>query len=125
MSDALAALDPLAAAAAEGAVTPTPPSKLRPTVLVVDGDGVSRRFVELALSRDGDFHVETALDGAGALDILAHTTVQAVIAETEFPDMNGLYFFRRLSQESRLRAIPFVFLSSDTRVKTRVLALGA
>jgi DNA-binding response OmpR family regulator len=95
------------------------------TVLVVDGDGVSRRFVELALGRDASFQIETAIDGAGAFEILGHTPVHAIIAETEFPDMNGLYFFRLLSGESRLRNIPFMFLSSDTRVATRVVAFGA
>jgi DNA-binding response OmpR family regulator len=94
------------------------------TVLVVDGDGVSRRFVELALEQEG-FQVETALDGAGALEILGHTSVQTIIAETELLDMNGLTFFRRLCSESRLRHVPFLFLSSDARVATRVVAFGA
>jgi DNA-binding response OmpR family regulator len=92
------------------------------TVLIVDMDGVSRRFVELALEADGTFQVESALDGAGALDILAHTQIHAIIADTELIDMNGLQLFRRLATESRLRAIPFLFLSSDSRVATRVLA---
>jgi DNA-binding response OmpR family regulator len=118
MTDALAAWD-----RPQGA----PVSSAQPsaTVLVVDGDGVSRRFVELALGRDGSFQIETALDGAGALEILGHTPVHAIIAETEFPDMNGLYFFRLLNGESRLRNIPFMFLSSDARVATRVVAFGA
>ncbi|HYU15528.1 MAG TPA: response regulator [Candidatus Acidoferrum sp.] len=105
-------------------VSPAPASRAPrpPTVLVVDVDGVSRRFVELALEADGGFQVESALDGAGALDILAHTQVHAIIADTELIDMNGLQLFRRLASESRLRAIPFLFLSSDSRVATRVLA---
>jgi CheY-like chemotaxis protein len=94
------------------------------TVLVVDGDGVSRRFIELAFAKDGGFQVEAALDGAGALDILAHTTVHAIIAETELLDMSGLNLFRRLSAQSRLREIPFLLLSSDTRVATRIAAFG-
>ncbi len=104
-------------------VAPRP--QLEATVLVVDGDGVSRRFVELALEKEGCFQVETALDGAGALEILGHTPVHTIVAETELLDMNGLTLFRRLSSESRLRNVPFLFLSSDSRVATRVVAFGA
>src|SRR5205823_7327293 len=126
MTDALIACDPLHGAVRSRDMAP-PALHRQPaaTVLVVDGDGVSRRFVELALGRDGSFQIETALDGAGALEILGHTPVHAIIAETEFPDMNGLYFFRLLSGESRMRNIPFMFLSSDARVATRVVASGA
>jgi len=95
------------------------------TILVVDGDGVSRRFVELAFEKTGSFQVDSALDGAGALEILAHTQVSAIIAETELVDMNGLSLFQRLATESRLRNIPFLFLSSDARVATRLVAFGA
>jgi DNA-binding response OmpR family regulator len=103
----------------------SPQPELPTTVLVVDGDGVSRRFVELALENEGNFQVETALDGAGALEILGHTPVHSILAETELLDMNGLTFFRRLCAESRLRHVPFLFLSSDARVATRVLAFNA
>ena len=103
----------------------SPQPQLPTTVLVVDGDGVSRRFVELALENEGHFQVETALDGAGALEILGHTPVHTILAETELLDMNGLTFFRRLCAESRLRHVPFLFLSSDARVATRVLAFNA
>jgi CheY-like chemotaxis protein len=94
------------------------------TVLVVDPDRVSRRFVELALGPHG-FQVESVADGTRAMEILGTTPVQLVIAETDFVDMNGLQFYRRLTQESRLRGIPFIFLSADGQVATRVVALSA
>jgi two-component system, chemotaxis family, chemotaxis protein CheY len=95
------------------------------TVLAIDGDAVSRRFVELALGRDPDFQVEGAVDGAGALEILSKTPVHLILADTDLSDMNGLQLYRRLNQESRLRSIPFVFLTADARVTTKTVAFGA
>jgi CheY-like chemotaxis protein len=95
------------------------------TVLLIDGDAVSRRFVEMALSREPDVEIEGAVDGAGAMEILSTTPVHLIIAETDFADMNGLQFFRRLTQGMRLRSIPFVFFTADARVTTKVVALTA
>jgi two-component system chemotaxis response regulator CheY len=104
---------------------PSAPGRATATVLAIDGDAVSRRFIELALGRDPDFQVEGANDGAGALEILSRTPVHLIVADTDFTDMNGLQFYRRLNQETRLRSVPFVFLSADGRVTTKVVAFNA
>jgi DNA-binding response OmpR family regulator len=114
-------------------VTPAPEQGPQPrrrgrvvhTVLLIDADAVSRRFVELALSREPDLEVEGAVDGAGAMEILSSTPVHLIIAETDFHDMNGLQFFRRLTQGMRLRSVPFIFFTADARVTTKVVALTA
>lgn len=95
------------------------------TVLVVDPDGVSRRFVESTLSKAGNFAVETVEDAAGAIEILRNQMVDLIVTETDLRDMNGIQLVRRLAQESRLRSIPVIFLSADSRVTTKVLALKA
>jgi DNA-binding response OmpR family regulator len=95
------------------------------TALIVDGDPVSRRFVELALGRAGEFVVEAAESVAAAIEILRVQTVEIIIADTDLADANGLQFFRTLTQESRLRGIPFVFLSADRRPEARIAALRA
>ena len=95
------------------------------TVLVVDPEGVARRFLELTLGRETGWQVESAKDAISALDILRVTPVDLIICERDLPDMSGLQFFMRLQEESRIRAVPFVFLSADTRVATRVLAFQA
>jgi CheY-like chemotaxis protein len=117
------------------AVGPAPSSPAAPgpeaerrrlsTVLVIDADAVSRRFVELALGRDPELLVEGAVDGAGALEILSRSPVHLILSETDFADMNGLQFFRRLTQESRLRSVPFVFLTADARVTTKRVSFNA
>jgi CheY-like chemotaxis protein len=96
-------------------------------VLVVDPDGVSRRFVELALRagapKGSPTAVESARDAMSALEVLHTTRVDLVVSETDLPDMSGMAFYRRLQQEGRLRGIPFVFMSSDTRATAKVVAL--
>ena len=95
------------------------------TALVVDGDPVSRRFVELALGKSGEFVVEAAASAAAASDILRLSAVELIVADTDLPDANGLQFYRALSLESRLRGIPFMFLSADRRPEARIAALRA
>jgi CheY-like chemotaxis protein len=95
------------------------------TALVVDGDPVSRRFVELALGKGGEFVVEAAESAAAAIEILRVQAVELIIADTDLSDANGLQFYRTLSQESRLRGIPFVFLSADRRPEAKIAALRA
>ena len=95
------------------------------TALVIDGDPVSRRFVELALGKNGEFVVEAAESAAAAIEILHVQAVELIIADTDLPDANGLQFFRALSQESRLRGIPFLFLSADRRPEAKMAAFRA
>src|SRR6185295_14217870 len=67
------------------------------TALVVDGDPVSRRFVELALGKGGEFVIEAAESAAAATEILRVQAVELIIADTDLPDANGLQFYRSLA----------------------------
>jgi CheY-like chemotaxis protein len=127
---------PTAPAPAPSSVLPSLPSAIatpkldaRPRtpslVLVIDPDAVSRRFAEIALGRKGDLAVMTAVDAAGAVEILASTRVHLVVSETELADSSGLQLLRRLGQEGRLHGVPFVFLSADSRPPTRSAAFAA
>jgi len=95
------------------------------TALVVDSDPVSRRFVELALGKGGEFVVEAAESAAAATEILRVQAVELIIADTDLSDASGLHFFRTLTQESRLRGIPFMFLSADRRPEAKMAAFRA
>jgi serine/threonine protein kinase len=103
--------------------TPAPSAMNVLRVLVVDADRVTRRFVELALTSDG-FEVESAKTGSAALEILQSDPVDLIITDSDLPDMTGLRLHRRLSQQSRYRDIPVVFLSADTRAATKAVALN-
>src|SRR6185436_16644172 len=68
---------------------------------------------------------ETARDAASAYETLRIERVDLIVCDTELDDMDGLTFFRRLSDEQRLRSIPFMFLSADSSVAAKVSALRA
>jgi DNA-binding response OmpR family regulator len=105
---------------------PAPRSAWQPaTALVVDRDPVSRRFVELALTRGNEFIVESAESALGAMEIVHRQLIDLIISDTDLPDMNGLRLYRSLAQESRLRSIPFLFLSADQRPEVKVAAFKA
>jgi DNA-binding response OmpR family regulator len=95
------------------------------TALVVDSDPVSRRFVELALGKGGEFVVEGAASAAAALEILHVQAVELIVADTDLSDANGLQFYRLLAQETRLRGLPFVFLTADRRPEAKMAAFRA
>jgi two-component system, chemotaxis family, chemotaxis protein CheY len=94
-------------------------------VLMVDDDAVSRRMVELSLGSHPGWTVESARDGAGALEVLRTSPFDVILSERTLPDMAGLQFHRRLLQERRLRSIPFLIVSIDSRIENRVVALQA
>ena len=91
-------------------------------VLVVDPDGVFRRFVELTLGARG-LLVESVRDSAGASELLQGTRFDAIICEANLPDAAGLHFHRRLLQATRLRTVPFLIVTSDGRIPSQVAAL--
>lgn len=93
-------------------------------VLVVDPDGVFRRFVELTLGAR-EWLVESVRDSAGASELLQGTRFDAIICEANLPDAAGLHLHRRLLQATRLRTVPFLLVSSDERVRSQVAALRA
>jgi CheY-like chemotaxis protein len=96
----------------------------RPIALVIDGNATSRRFAERALEAGG-FAVEIATDGTTALEALHATAVDVIVSESDLHDQSGLTLYARLAREQRLRAVPFLFLSSDRRLETRLAALEA
>jgi len=94
------------------------------TVLVVDGDRVSGRFVELALVAYG-LGVEIARDATAAFDALRTTTIDLIVCDTALPDMTGPQFMRRIAEDSWYHHIPVMFLSADARVAAKVTAFRA
>lgn len=103
----------------------TPPVRASddsPTVLIVDGDRVSERAVELALAPCG-FTVEWARDGEAAVEIMRHNRIDVVIADTVLSDVAGGTLMRRTIDLCGPSAPSFIFVSADRAVGTRVALL--
>jgi CheY-like chemotaxis protein len=106
---------------ADGALRVVPEA----TVLVVDPDRVTQRFVELALGVVAGLRVVAAGTAAEAVELLGGTPVDLVIAASRLRDGDGLELRRRVVKALRLARLPFVVLSSDQRPAAKVAAFAA
>lgn len=94
-------------------------------VLVVDGDPVTRRFIELALTGERRVRVETAASADAAFELLRTVPCDLLITEARLPDLDGLELVRRVRGRGRTGELPIVVLSADERVDTKVGAFAA
>jgi sigma-B regulation protein RsbU (phosphoserine phosphatase) len=93
-------------------VRAVPPDSVRPLrVLVVDDDPVQRMTIEFYLR--GIYSI-IACATAGEAELEARLqTPDIIISDIHMPDDDGLAFRDRLSRESELGLVPFLFLTSD------------
>jgi CheY-like chemotaxis protein len=98
----------------------------RERVLIVDGDKVSQRAIELALAA-GRYDIRWARDGQAALDLMRRARVDLVVADSLLADMPGITLMRRTVELCGAAAPTFVFVSADRANTTRIglLMLGA
>src|SRR5262245_20230193 len=82
-------------------------------ILLVDPDGASRHFVEVALTKDLGLTVIATKDLEGAEEALGRATFDLVICETVLPDGQGQRLLGRVLGERRLENTRFVFLTAD------------
>lgn len=89
-------------------------------VLVVDDDEVMRTFVVNSLRRLGIQAVETAIDGAAALRIMAAFKPNLVLTDIHMEPMNGLEFVQHLRAHANLviKNMKVIFMSADASVAT-------
>lgn len=96
----------------------------RRTVLIVDDSINVRRFLALAVEKEG-YRAEQAKDGQDALDKLgAGLEVDAIICDIEMPRLDGFGFLAQFQQLQQASQIPVVMLTSRTGDKHRKLALA-
>jgi DNA-binding response OmpR family regulator len=96
----------------------------RPVILIVDADRVSERAVELALAQC-DYVIEWARDGNAALEIMRQSKIDMVIADSVLSDMSGAILMRRTVDLCGPGAPPFIFVTVDRAIATRVNLLVA
>ena len=85
---------------------------------------MSQRAIELALAQC-DYAIEWARDGNAALDIMRQSKTDVVIADSVLSDMSGAVLMRRTFELCGPGAPPFIFVTVDRAIATRVNLLAA
>jgi PAS domain S-box-containing protein len=92
-------------------------------VLIVD-DREESLYLLLTLLRGSGYEVETACQGAEALDKALRNPPQLIVSDLLMPVMDGYTLLRQWRAEARLKAIPFVvYTATYTEPKDEQLAL--
>jgi CheY-like chemotaxis protein len=92
-------------------------------VLVVDDDPDIREVVALVLEDEG-FSVETAANGAEALEKMRANPPCGILLDMMMPVMDGAQFLRAWGLEAPSRRVPVVVMSAN-RKAADALTLGA
>ncbi len=92
--------------------------------LVVD-DSLSARRALANFLEDSGFEVDTAIDGADALNVINQRLPDLVLVDMEMPRMNGIELTAHLRADERSRDIPVVMITSRSTAKHKAEAKEA
>jgi chemosensory pili system protein ChpA (sensor histidine kinase/response regulator) len=96
--------------------------RAKPLVMVVD-DSITMRKVTTRVLERADFEVLTAKDGLDALEKLQETVPDIMLLDIEMPRMDGYELATYMRNDSRLRKVPIIMITSRTGEKHRQRAL--
>ncbi|HJQ96676.1 MAG TPA: ATP-binding protein, partial [Candidatus Polarisedimenticolaceae bacterium] len=111
-SDAFPAPDPLAF-----------PESERPRILVADDNADMRGYVARLLSER--FTVETAADGAAALEAAKRRVPDLVLTDVMMPQLDGFGLLRELRLDAKTASVPVIMLSARAGEESRVEGMEA
>jgi chemosensory pili system protein ChpA (sensor histidine kinase/response regulator) len=94
----------------------------RKLVMVVDDSITVRRVTQRLLERHG-MRVVTAKDGVDALTQLQDTTPDVMLLDIEMPRMDGYELAANIRNDTRLRELPIIMITSRTGEKHRSRAM--
>ncbi len=96
--------------------------RAKPLVMVVD-DSITMRKVTTRVLERADFEVMTAKDGLDALEKLQDCVPDLMLLDIEMPRMDGYELATYMRNDSRLRKVPIIMITSRTGEKHRQRAL--
>jgi CheY-like chemotaxis protein len=91
-------------------------------LLLVDADPRSLRVMEVSLRKAG-FTVTTAENGEEALQKCAIQPPDLILSDTRMPVVDGFELCRRLKQDDRFKGTPFIFLTGQKSLESKVKGL--
>jgi len=91
---------------------------LRPTIMVVD-DSITMRKVTSRILERHDMQVVTAKDGVDAVSLLQDQVPDLMLLDIEMPRMDGYELATHMRNDSRLKNIPIIMITSRSGAKHR------
>lgn len=112
----------VAAAPVMPAPTPAAVARRQPLVMVVD-DSITMRKVTTRVLERNEMDVVTAKDGLDAVEKLQEKVPDVVLLDVEMPRMDGYELATYMKNDSRLKYVPIIMITSRTGEKHRQRAL--
>jgi len=84
---------------------------LKPSVLIVDDEPMTRNLLRLMLERAG-FDISEAEDGLKALLMVAEHVPDVLLLDVMMPNMDGLTVCEKLRAQEETAALPIILLSA-------------
>jgi two-component system chemotaxis response regulator CheY len=100
-------------------------ANLTMAVLVVDDYGTMRRIIRNLLTQVGFSNVDEAADGAAALNKLREKTFGLIISDWNMEPMTGLQLLHEVRADNKLKTIPFIMVTAESKTENVVAAKAA
>ena len=84
-------------------------------IIVVDDFSTMRRIVKDILKQLGFRNIDEAVDGKQALEMMAITEYQFIVSDWNMPNMMGIDLLRAVRSDERLKKIPFLMVTAETK----------
>ncbi|MBI1273652.1 MAG: response regulator [Alphaproteobacteria bacterium] len=94
-------------------------------VLVVDDYNTMRRIIGNLLKQLGFKNVQDAADGSAALKLLREGTFGLVISDWNMEPMTGLQLLQEVRADTKLKALPFIMVTAESKVENVATAKEA
>jgi len=94
-------------------------------ILVVDGQMTMLRIERNLLMQIGLINVDLVQDGSAAIRRAKHKTYRLIISNWDMSPMTGLELLRLVRADKRLKATPFIMVTTESNTQTLVLAKQA
>jgi PAS domain S-box-containing protein len=91
-------------------------------VLCVDDEPDVLELGKVLLEKRNEFSVDTALSAPAALEILSRKTYDAIVADYQMPEMNGIDFLKKVRDLDK--TVPFILLTGRGREEVVIEALN-
>ncbi len=92
------------------------------SLLLVDADPRSLRVLEVSLRKAG-YSVATCGDAQEAISTVDLSPPDLILSDTRLPGLNGFQLVEELRRKDEHKTIPFMFLSSESSVESKVRGL--